>query len=324
MLRAAIYIFYSYWLITGGYRNFSEELYMRNYIESLGISDPVMLLVDFTEKIGIVLLLFILCFPLKKYLHLAFFCLFFPLSTVFQNLLFLEKYLIVIDCIPLVFFFFLHYSSKEEQTRRLKQFIVKLICVGYMSSLISKTSVYWLDPGFLATQTIVHNFEFFFDKTYFSSLFLHISNPFMYKLCDYSILMLQGFSFIVFFYPALFKAYSRFLVVFHTLVFLIFNFYFFFPYILLYTLLISNNQYKLPATPLFRRVLFALAIFLFGLFIFSGFDIFFIIKFFGLSSDFIGKTYFIITVLIYIFLKNNYLYTLISRRLLPFIKKIKQ
>lgn len=321
MLRMIIYLFYSYFLITGGFRNYTEELEMRNFIENLNIADLLVQLVSLAELLGIICAFFILIFPHRKYLHLAFFGIFFPLSLSFQHFLFLEKYLIVIDFIPLIFFFLIHFNTNGKKNKQFKTIIIRLISIGFITSLISKTSSYWLNPDFFAVKTIAYNFNYFFEGTVFSVYLTQISSSVFHKICDYSVLLLQSAALIVFFKPVFFRSYSVFLVLFHTLILLTFNFYFFFPFILLYTLCIKDDPaiHNLRSTGIIAPVI---VLSLFILLSINGFDKFFIINTLHIPVDMIGKIYFIISLLVYFYSRNNYLYRLMNNYLFPSVRKL--
>jgi len=298
-MKALIYFFYGYFLLAGGYRNFSEEIGMRSFIENLGVSNETIYVIRLIEILAVFVAFLVLAFPSKKGLHLLYFCLIFPVDFYLQNFVYPKmKYIIVIDFLPLLFFFYLHFKNTPNKLIAFNDWVIKLTCVGFMSSVASKELYFWLNPHHLAIYNLLDGFEFG-NLLNISKIFLSIQNFYFYKACDYFIIAIQAFSAIVFFKTSFFRKYSLLLVLFHLLVLLFLGLFFFFPFLILYALiLLTENGHFETVTMSNRYVKIVLFVF-FVLFAVSGFDKFYLIKHLFITQFQLGLLAFFITLLLY-------------------------
>jgi len=249
-LKYLIYIFYGSIVLTGGIRNYSEELSLHEACLNLNISPIVKDFLIIFEYSLHFLALFILVFPFKKWFHFAFGTITFLVDLFFQNFVFIEKYIILVNFFPFILFVFLYYNSNKEKLFGTQVTIIKLVAIGYITAFLGKVAGGWL----ITNEPVVYSyilmgkiemtkgFEVPTIINWFNRIYIYIDSLFFHKMVDYIVLIFQFSAILLFWKPNYFKWFSVFAVIFHLCIMLLFGGYLFYTYILLYTLIIMNTE----------------------------------------------------------------------------------
>lgn len=276
-MKYIVYTFYSYFIFAGGFRNYSSELFLQQECNNLSLSSAEFMLMSVGENAVFILSLTLLIFPLLKYLHLAVFAILFSLNFYFQNLINYEKYIVFIDFVPLIFFFYIHYKNDFHKLNHFKTIVIRIIAIGFVTAVAGKVNNGWMNPEV----PVIQSFVFFVsniltEPNMFHVLFLKIDNHVLYKFLDYSILLYQLLAIVVFIKPDFFKPYATASLFFHVGIMLLLNISFFFPYILVYGLMLMKNNEKTEISKNEQIVAFVLVLTILTIYILNQFDVLFL------------------------------------------------
>lgn len=284
-MRTIVYFYYIAFLLTGGFRNYLDELSLHDICLDLNTSSLIKSVIYGIEFICLLLALVILVFPMKRYLHFAFFALYFLLDIYVQNFVYLERYLALVNFFPFIVFLFLSYKEDKEKYDRTREILIKIVAIGYFTAFIGKISLGYLDPNRL----LVYNYIAVIDQStslslFLSKWFLSIQNYAFYSIVDYLVMLFLGSSILIFFKPKLFKWYSILLIGYIILLTLFLNLSYFYPFILLYALILnSRNVNYIFSEKLEDYFGYVFAGGFLILFVMNGFDRFFVLRHFSTS-----------------------------------------
>jgi len=284
-MRSIIYFYYIAFLLTGGFRNYFEELALHDICLELNTSSLVKMSIFGIEFVCLLLALIILVLPMKRYLHLIFFGFYFILDIYVQNFVYLERYLALVNFFPFIVFLFLTYKDEKENYDRTREILIKIVAMGYFTAFIGKIAFDYLNPKHL----LVYNYLAVIDQSTSLSLsltkwFLSIQNFGFYKSVDYFIMLLLGSSLFIFFKPKLFKWYSIILIIYIIFLALFLNLSYFYPFILIYALILNSRNVNYIFSERLEDYLgYIFAGLFFVFFVINGFDRFFVLRSFGTS-----------------------------------------
>lgn len=303
-MRIFVYLYYLFFILSGGFWHYSFCFWY--YLNSNVQSTSSRYLEWFFNKIEITLFLvaFVLLFkPLQPKFHLLFFILLLTLDIYFQNYIKYESSIILTNFTPLLFYFFI--SEKfTKYHNEITYGAILFIAVGFVSSFYRKVDSGWLNWN----DTIIHDYIIQFNKGFVFDTFLGkeivtVENHKFWKLLDYLVLLYEVSFLLLFHKRKYFILLSVCSIFFHLLVFFTLRLGAFFPYILLYTLLISKlnsfefNESNLKITFILNILFSLLLIF----FIFSNFNVQF---FYEYSSKwvYIYAEYLFNSIIIYLYI----------------------
>lgn len=220
-------------LFSGLYRHYSFEylFFKENSVESIKA------LILFAEQLVFLLAFIAFLFPIKKNLHLIIFTLLFFLDFYFNNFIKFESAMIGTHLFPLFAYLFLRFPKSQKKIAKIATLIIS---IGFISACILKINSGWYKPNnYVIFAYLVQFSKGFSINGLLSPLLLEVKSPIFWKVLDYSVLLFQG-SFILNFFTDRFRVIIfAFAVLFHMGIMLTLNIALFFPYILVYTLIIS-------------------------------------------------------------------------------------
>lgn len=236
-MKYIIVLFYIGYFVLGGYRNYTFEYEFFHNVKAIELNT---LFVGFV-KIAEIALMGLVCFnilnPLKKYGHLTTFILLFILDFVFQNHVRFRASIIIINLTPLLIFLFLHFKEKRKE---LVYIYVLLISIGYLSAMLNKLSSGWANPKELVVYSYLVQFNLGYHfQQFFSNTFLQIKSIAFWKFADYITLLFQSLFFINFFTKKYFIILCSLACIFHLSILFILNIPVFFPYMIIYSIIIA-------------------------------------------------------------------------------------
>lgn len=284
-MRTIIYFYYIAFLLTGGFRNYFEELALHDICLGLNTSSFVKMSIQGMEFVCLLLALIILILPMKRYLHLLFFGVYFVLDIYVQNFVYLERYLALVNFFPFIVFLFLTYKDEKEKYDRTREILIKIVAIGYFTAFIGKISIDYLNPKHL----LVYNYLAVIDQSNSLSLaltkwFLSIQHFGFYKSVDYFIMLLLGSSLFMFFKPKVFKWYSIVLIIYIIILALFLNLSYFYPFILIYALILNSRNVNYIFSERIEDYLgYVFAGIFLVFFVLNGFDRFFVLRHFSTS-----------------------------------------
>jgi hypothetical protein len=254
-MKLIIRIYYLFFILVGGYRHYSYEY---EFITSIQNGDNINHVLLFgLERIEIILFSFaigIFILPTYKTAHLIFWFILFSLDLYFQNIIKFESSIILTHFFPLFVFLILKYPTK---TNEIKLSAVYVISIGYCTSFLQKVLSGWL----LNDDLVIFGYIQEFSKGYgikglFSDLILQISNRWFWKITDYIILLFQ-LSFLLNFITNKFVNHILFIAsIFHILILLFLDIGVFFPYMLIYCLILTASSTTSICIPFSRKSFF--------------------------------------------------------------------
>lgn len=261
-MKLFVYIYYLSVILLGGFRNFHEELLLHEAGQNIQANIFINQSISTLQLINVLIAIIILFLPLNKWLHLVYGIIVFTIEFYIQNHIFLEKYIILIDFMPILFFFLIHYKNDFNRIRNIQQIVIKVIAIGYVTAFLGKVVLGWLNfqtpitySYVLTLKTMFVNTTYLNPTAYVQEAYLNLKSILLHKTIDYLVLLFQASAIFVFFKIKLFKWYSLAAVLFHIIVIILLRLDFFYLYILLYTIsfinpekLFKSNNYnnKLP------------------------------------------------------------------------------
>jgi hypothetical protein len=241
-VRFVIIIFYLLYFISGGYRNYSFEYEFFQNVKGIYINPSLITLTKFSEVILMGLVAFSILNPLRKYPHLLIASLLFLLDLIFQNHVRFRASIIIINMAPFLFFLFLHFKDKKNL---LTYFSVLLVSIGYLSAFVSKVSSGWTSLNNLVVYSYLVQFNLGYHiQLFLSNFFLKIKSVAFWKFADYIVLFFQGLFVVNFFTKKYFVLLAILAVIFHVSILMILNIPVFYPYILVYSLIIAFQYFE--------------------------------------------------------------------------------
>lgn len=278
-MRLVVYIYYFIFLLTGGFRNYYEEALLQEACQGIVISHYMHVLLYSAGFVLAALCMAVLAFPAQRKLHLLFFAVLFCIDLYFQNFVNFEDYNILVHSFPLMVFCYLYAQDKQLSTAAVDEILVLVIATGYFANFIAKLYSGWLSPDTPVVYTYVALFHYGFGVHWHGAgFFLKHGTYFLYKLADYFVLAFQLSAVLLFYRTSFFKWFSIVAVFFHVCVMLFMEIAVFYPYILVYTLVIADKSMVHRPGKTERYIVFALlALYLTGLLL-SGFDRYFVLR----------------------------------------------
>lgn len=280
MIRLIIYLFYGSLLISGGLRNYSDEYVLHSNCTDFIYSETVYNFLLVFESLSFISIFIILWAPSIKWFHLISFCLFFCIDFYFQNFVYFEKYILLINFFPLVIFLLIHYQNSVKITLKVKETVIKIISIGYFTAFCGKVREGWLVFDEPMIYGVVSELNKMGVNFYLSDFFLSFKLG-IYKLLDYIVLTFQFSGLFLFFNPNFFKWFSILAALFHILVLLFMSFSFFYPYLLFYALLFSDPIFINSQTKIEKLSIRLLLLIYFIGYLSNDFTIFFIFEWTG-------------------------------------------
>ena len=284
-MRTIIYFYYVAFLLTGGFRNYFDELSLHDMCLGLNTSSFIKSTIVGIEFLCLILALVILILPMKRYLHLLFFMLYFMLDIYVQNFVYLERYLGLVNFFPFIVYLFLTFKEDKVKYDRTREILIKIVAMGYFTAFVGKLSIGYLDPKHL----YVYNYLAVIDQSTSLSLalrgwFTSIDNYTLYKMVDYFVMFLLGSSLYLFFKPKFFKWFSFLLIFYIILLTLFLNLSYFYPFILIYALILnSRNVNYIFSEKLEDYFGYVFTAGFVALYLFFGMDRFFVLRNFSTS-----------------------------------------
>lgn len=309
-MRILIFIYYLSFLISGGFRNYYDELCLQEACQNLHIHPFLKSYIFVTEYVLQSLSLLILLFPLKKLLHLSFFLLLFLNDLYFQNFILFEYYIILIHLFPLIVYLYLHYQNHTSTQESVKKGIILTIAVGFITALIGKIQSGWLDPR----QPVLYSYFLLTDKSYnihpiLADAFYSIKHFYIYKALDYVIVVFQFFFFYLLFNVKFFRWFAPIAVIFHLLIMLILDISLFYVYILVYTIpFLGSNKIEKKSPLTYKIISISIVVLYVIWFIASGFHLRCILEYSDIKL-YLGYSYLITIISTLVFIKFWKAYT---------------
>ncbi|MCB9186649.1 MAG: hypothetical protein H6601_07875 [Flavobacteriales bacterium] len=191
----------------------------------------------------IVLFCFGLLFPWLKLVHLAVFGLLMMGDVFIQNHVKFESAIILTHLLPGFFFMFLS-ADRPETWSRIREGLIYLISIGFVTTALTKSLSGWCNPEILVIHDYAVQFNLGFGiDHYFSDAFLGIQNKWLLKMADYLTLAFQGLFIVNFVTLRFIRPLLGAAVVFHLLILGVLNIGVFSPYILAYSLIVQSKDH---------------------------------------------------------------------------------
>jgi hypothetical protein len=239
-MKLIIRLYYLFYLIVGGYRQYAYEYEFINSVQNgLDLNIHFQFSLVWAEMVLFALAFALLIFPAYRLAHLLFGLILFFLDLYFQNFIKFESSIILTHLFPLFVFLILRFS---EKTNEIKLTAIYIVSIGYCTSFLQKILSGWL----LTDDLVIYGYIQEFSKGYgikglFTDSILQISSRWFWKLTDYIILLFQlsfSLNFITtkFVHHILLTA-----ALFHLLILLFLDIGVFFPYVLFYGLILTAS-----------------------------------------------------------------------------------
>ena len=308
-MKPIIYLYYLGFLLSGGFRNFYDEILLYEACTNNSVPEISKILLFFGEYVLLLNALLILLFPFKRFLHLSFFGILFFFDFYFQNWVRFESFTILVHFFPLVAFLYLNAKNEMNRVARLDLIFILAVSCCFFTTFLSKAAFGWLhaDTPVIYSYVLIFNSEY--DSTFhLSNLFLAIQNTTIYKSLDYIVLAFQFSALFLFYKTSYFKWFSLFAVVFHLSIMLFLEINVFYPYILVYCLTLCNKAI-VPCSKKEQAIKWALALLYLAGFFATHFDQLYVLRNVNLAFYVYFNTVLtLISVVIYFFVwRNRYL-----------------
>jgi hypothetical protein len=276
-MKAYVYLYYLIYILSGGYWHYSFSYWYYSNISVSTFNNNMEWLFHKAEVVLFLLAFAILFKPLFANLHLLFFFILFVLDMYFQNFIKFESSLILTNFIPLLFYFltnkkFSHYLNEITYGA------ILFISVGFITSCFRKVNSGWLNYN----DTAIYSYILQFNKGYcFNTLIgneiLNSVNFRFWKILDYIVLLFEISFIVTFIKNNYFLLLSVFSVCFHIVILITLNINVFYPYIILYTIILDKLYFKkhLHEFLIIEKIVEILIYVLFSLFVIYSFDIHF-------------------------------------------------
>ncbi len=275
-MKVYVYLYYLFYILSGGYWHYSfSHWYYSNINDSTFIN--LELLFNRVEVVLFLLAFAILFKPLIANLHLLFFFILLALDIYFQNFIKFESSLILTNFIPL-FFYFLTSKKYSQYDNEITYGAILFIAVGFITSCFRKVNSGWLNYN----DTVIYSYILQFNKGYcFNTLIgnkiLNSVNFRFWKILDYIVLLFEISFIVTFIKNNYFLLLSIFSVSFHIVILITLNINVFYPYIILYAIILDKLCLKKHVHEflIIKTTVEILIYILFSLFIINSFDIHF-------------------------------------------------
>ena len=238
-MKVYVYLYYLFYILSGGYWHYSfSHWYYSNINDSTFIN--LELLFNRVEVVLFLLAFAILFKPLIANLHLLFFFILLALDIYFQNFIKFESSLILTNFIPL-FFYFLTSKKYSQYDNEITYGAILFIAVGFITSCFRKVNSGWLNYN----DTVIYSYILQFNKGYcFNTLIgnkiLNSVNFRFWKILDYIVLLFEISFIVTFIKNNYFLLLSIFSVSFHIVILITLNINVFYPYIILYAIILDK------------------------------------------------------------------------------------